>query len=392
MVKKTGYKLSDRFKLIDKPLFFACLILLVFGLLNIVTASSREAATWEYGIYHFFFQHLKMIGFGVLAFIVVMRLPTKNYNRMIVLGWVILIVLILYTIFYGEAHRGSNRWINIEGFRFQPGDFAKPVVVVITAVLFEKYTRLIKRKPIEARKIINMAIIFCLSLAIAVFLQRDFGNAFIIGTIFLALFLAGPMDWQLKFKYIGALFVVGFVLISVFLLGGGKIFQSYQIKRLDFLKPCTKYEVTGYQICNGYIAINEGGLFGVGIGNSRQKYSYIDEPHTDMVFAIIIEEYGALFAGFLFSIYTLIMIRMIKISNAAKKLKLKYMAYGVMIYTFMQILINLGGLFGLMPFTGVILPFFSYGGSFTIAYLASIALVLRVSYENKQEKIKIKKN
>ncbi len=391
MKEKTNDRFINIIKSLDRPLLFGFLFLLIFGLLNIVTASSREAATWQYGIYHYFGQHLKMISLGLIAFFMALKMPTSKYNRFITFGWMIIVTLILYTIFNGETHRGSNRWINIEGFRFQPGEFAKPLVIVITAVLFERYIKLINKRPKEAENLMRLIFVFGLAPAIFVFFQKDLGNSFIIGTIFMTLFLLGPLSFKGKMSYLGLTGLALLLMSTILFWGGGSILKEYQINRLDYLSPCSKYEKRGYQICNGYIAINEGGLFGVGIGNSRQKYSYIDEPHTDMVFAIIVEEYGALFAGFLLLVYTGIMIRLIAIANNAKKIRLRYIALGIFVYTFMQILINLGGLFGLMPFTGVILPFLSYGGSFTIAYLATFAIAFRVCYENKKEKIKLKK-
>ncbi len=391
MKKNKSNRLINIIKSLDRPLLFAFLFMLIFGMLNIVTASSREAATWQYGIYHYFGQHLKMISLGLVAFFIALKMPTSKYNRLATIGWIIILGLIIYTIFYGESHRGSNRWINIEGFRFQPGEFAKPLVIVITAVLFERYQKLMIKRPKEAESLMRLIFVFGLGLAVAVFFQKDLGNAFIIGTIFLSLFILGPLSAKGKMLYLGLVGLVLLIISTILFWGGGGILEQYQINRFDFLDPCSKYERRGYQICNGYIAINEGGLFGVGIGNSRQKYSYIDEPHTDMVFSIIVEEYGVIIAGGLLLVYTAIMIRFLAIAKNAKKTRLRYIAFGIFVYTFLQILINLGGLFGLIPFTGVILPFLSYGGSFTIAYLATFGIAFRLCYENRQEKIKLKK-
>ena len=145
----------------------------------------------------------------------------------------------------------------------------------------------------------------------------------------------------------------------------------------------------GYNICNAFIAINDGGLFGVGIGKSTQKYSYIPEPHTDSAFAIIAEEYGVIGCAFIFIGYTIILWRIIIISSNASTKRGRYMCLGIATYVFAHILVNMGGLFGLMPLTGVPLPFFSYGGSFVISLIAAFAIVQRVNIETKNQKIKI---
>ena len=161
------------------------------------------------------------------------------------------------------------------------------------------------------------------------------------------------------------------------------------MSRFDFFNPCSKYETTGYQICNGFIALNDGGLFGLGIGKSKQKYSYIPEPHTDSIFAIIGEEHGAIKCSFIFLTYIFVLFRILKISTNATTLRGRYICLGIATYIFMHIFINLGGLFGIIPLTGVPLPFLSYGGTFAISLMCSLAVVQRVHIETKLEKFKL---
>ena len=144
------------------------------------------------------------------------------------------------------------------------------------------------------------------------------------------------------------------------------------------------------KVCNAFIAINNGGITGVGLGKSTQKYSYIPEPHTDMVFAIIAEENGVIICSLIFIAYLIIIYRILKLSMRTKDLKNKYICIGVATYIFLHILINLGGLFGVIPLTGVPLPFLSYGGSFTLSLIATLAVVQRIHIEMKNQKIKIK--
>ena len=171
---------------------------------------------------------------------------------------------------------------------------------------------------------------------------------------------------------------------------GGKVLSEAQLERFNFFNPCKNYETSGYQICNSFIAINDGGLTGLGIGKSKQKYSYIPEPHTDSVFAIIAEENGLIFCAFIFIGYMVILWRILEISSRATTIRGRYISLGVATYFFAHIFINLGGLFGIIPLTGVPLPFLSYGGSFLISSICSLCLVQRVSIETSLSNIDTK--
>ena len=128
-----------------------------------------------------------------------------------------------------------------------------------------------------------------------------------------------------------------------------------------------------------------------GIGKSKQKYSYISEPHTDSIFAIFVEEWGFIAAIFIFICYALVLGRVLTISSRAKTIRGRYITLGIAVYIFMHIFLNLGGLFGLIPLTGVPLPFLSYGGSFTICLMCSLTIVQRVCIETKELTAKEKK-
>ena len=189
-----------------------------------------------------------------------------------------------------------------------------------------------------------------------------------------------------KLKIIaGSIAVVG---ICLFIFGSDilrhtSFLNEEQISRLTYTNPCTRYtEKTGYQVCNGFIAMNNGGLFGVGLGNSTQKYLYLPEPYTDFIFAIIVEELGVITGIILILAYLFILYRILLIGRQSPTNRGAVFCYGVATYIFFHIAINLLGIMGLMPMTGVPLPFMSYGGSFTICLIAALTIVQRVSIEN----------
>jgi len=147
----------------------------------------------------------------------------------------------------------------------------------------------------------------------------------------------------MKIIKIGA---VGILIAAVAVMySGTEVFKSYQMKRFEFKNPCSRYrEDTGYQVCNGFIAINNGGLFGVGLGNSSQKYLYLPESHTDFIFPIIVEELGSIVGSLIIIGYIVILYRILKIAKEAENIRLGVIAYGVFLYVLFHILINLLGI------------------------------------------------
>ena len=217
-------------------------------------------------------------------------------------------------------------------------------------------------------------------------MQKDLGTAIVLVSIFLIMFLTSPISRQEKINSLAILIIVVFILGLLIYSVKGYLLSDAQKSRFNFFDPCSKYAETGYQVCNAYIAIHNGGAFGVGIGKSTQKYSYIPEPHTDMVFAIVSEEMGLIKCTFIFIGYIIILYRILKLSKITHTIKNRYICLGISVFIFMHIFINLGGLFGLIPLTGVPLPFLSYGGSFTITLLISLAVVQRIHIETYLQK------
>ena len=237
-----------------------------------------------------------------------------------------------------------------------------------------------------------MAVTFVI--AVLIFVQPDLGTTIIFTLLVASIFFTSPISKEIRNKIL--VIVVSFVLICalVFVGGGNKLLTEGQLSRFDFTKPCSteKFYGNGNQVCNGYIAINHGGLFGVGLGNSTQKYLYLPEAHTDFIFAIIVEELGFVGAISIFILYFLLIGRIIKIGRESYNTRGFLICMGVTAYLLLHIFVNLGGIFGIMPMTGVPLPFMSYGGSFSMCLVLSLTFVQRVNVENKfyQEKNKKK--
>ena len=384
-MKRLIKHIFNNLRYMDKQLFFASTILIIFGLFNIVTASSREAISIEAPLYYYFFKHGQMLLIGLFLGLIILNTDSKHYKLWTMIAYIAICICLFYLAFYGVSNRGAKNWIKIGPITFQPSEFIKPIIIVLLALLFEKFYKFFKTKNINHYN--KIAVIFftiCIPSSF-VFLQKDFGTMLIILIIFIFMFVTSPIFKKEKLN--SALFVVvcgtlGCLLVSA--VTGKKLLSEAQLDRFNYINPCKNYETSGYQICNGFIAINDGGLFGLGIGKSKQKYSYIPEPHTDSIFAIIVEEYGLIFCLFILFDYAYILWRILEISSGAHTIRGRYICLGVATYLFAHIFINLGGLFGLIPLTGVPLPFLSYGGSFLISAVCALCLVQRICIEKKK--------
>lgn len=384
-------KLFKLLKDIDMPLLIVSIALFTFGLLNIVTASSRAAVVnYDVSIYYYFYRQLAFIILGLILGGIIIKTDTKVYKVIIYILFIIAIGLNIWALSSREIG-GSNNWIDFKFVKLQPSEISKPIIIVMLAILFEKYYRKLRTVNISHYDIIGRILIVAFIIPAIILKQKDLGTLLITLFVVGMMFLASPILKKDKFKTIVFLITVLSLGLLVMYLVQGEILNDARKSRLtSYLDPCGKYESGGYQVCNSYIAINDGGMFGLGIGKSKQKYSYIPEPHTDSAFAIIAEEYGIYRTVFIFIGYVIILHRILSIGSKASTLRGRYICLGVASLIFAHIFINLGGMFGVIPLTGVPLPFLSYGGSFVLSLISSLALVQRINIETKNQKIKIK--
>ena len=389
MKEKSLFKLL---KDLDKPLLIASAALFIFGLLNIVTASSRAAVVnYDVSIYYYFYRQLAFIVIGLIAGAIIIKTDTKYYKIIVPVLFVAVIFLNLWALTFEELS-GSKNWIDLKIIKLQPSEFSKPIIIAMLAILFEKNYRKLRTVNIKHYDIIATMLLIALIIPAIIVLQKDFGTFLITLFIVGMMFLASPILKIDKIKTFILMIILGALALLVIYLKQGYILNDARISRFtSFLDPCGNYENGGYQVCNSYIAINDGGLWGLGIGKSKQKYSYIPEPHTDSAFAIIAEEYGIYRTIFIFLLYGVVLYRISVIGARASTLRGRYICIGIVSYIFIHIFINLGGMFGLIPLTGVPLPFLSYGGSFVLSLIASLAIVQRICIECKNKTIKIPK-
>lgn len=367
------------FNKIDKPLLFITLICLIFGLMAVGSASSLKAYMSRQDSYYFLKRQLLFSLVGVFLGYVVIKIPIKKYKRAIYFAVLAIIGMLIYVLVNAEVVKGITGWINFGAFNLQPSEFAKTVTILYLALSFEK---LMKLKQVGmVRKFIPFLI--PLVFMALIFKQPDFGTMLVVFGICVTVFILVPYDRKSKF-IITIFSIVSILIVVLAMVITGKGLTKNQLDRFNYKAPCTRYrQKTGYQVCNGYIAINSGGLLGNGFGNSKQKFLYLPEAHTDFIFAIVIEELGFVSGLVILIAYFILIWRIILIAKNSYNIQGMIICYGVATYISLHIIINLGGVLGLIPLTGIPLPFYTYGGSFMINLLVALALVQRVCIENK---------
>ena len=366
------------FKYLDKPLLIVTILLFIFGLIMVFSASNVVAyMSYQVSPYNYFIKQGIFLLIGLVLFIIMIGFSTKSYGIFSKALLIVFIASLVILIMYIKPKNQAVSWFDFGFFSFQPSEFIKVVVIVWLSYYYEKN---IKKLNTYTKSL--FPIVVCLGIAALIFLQPDLGTTIIFGIIVAAIFFAVPIKKLIKAQVtFGIVGLVFFAAVALF--GAGKsLLLTRQLERFDFKKPCDKLLTTGNQVCNCYIAINNGGLTGVGLGNSTQKYLYLPEPYTDFIFAIIVEELGLITGIIIILAYMFILFRILSIGRKSATNRGATMCYGVAIYIFIHIVVNLLGIFGMMPMTGVPLPFMSYGGSFTICLIASLAIVQRVSVEN----------
>lgn len=365
------------FKYLDKPLLIISIILFVVGLIMVFSSSNVTAyMTHAASPYNYFIKQGAFLLVGLIFSLIMIKFNTKLYG---ILSWTLFLgvgVSLFALLFIGKTKNQVISWYDLGLFSFQPSEFIKVISIIWMAEYYEK-----NKDNLSSYWVSLFPLFACGIIAILIFVQPDLGTTIIYLVIVFAIFLAEPVPKSIKTKLIfggvGAIVLATFALLS----SGKQLILERQLERLNFTRPCDRLLDTGNQVCNGYIAINNGGLTGKGLGNSTQKYLYLPEPYTDFIFTITVEELGSAIGVLIIILYMVVLYRILAIGRKSYTNRGSTICYGVAVYIFCHIAVNLMGIFGLIPMTGVPLPFMSYGGSFTICLIAALTAVQRVSVE-----------
>lgn len=372
-------------KRIDKFLLFLMIVFCIFGLIMIFSASTASTVLrYEVATSHFFKKQLEALIVAFIGGFIVLLIPTNKYKGLTYIGTLLIILALFAVLVMGKITGGARSWFKLGPLSLQPSEFAKVALVVFLAQTYDLLNKMNRPKPI----VFLFPLVVPILMFILIMIEPDMGSALIIFLITIFTFFSVPKVRKDLGRIFKILIVPIILFVFLFFFAGDKILSNEQISRLNFKNPCVRYtDDTGYQVCNSLIAISNGGLFGVGLSNSTQKFLYLPESHTDFIFPIICEELGSIVGSIVIILYFVFLLRIYKIAKEADNLRTSILAYGAFWYFCSHIVINLLGILALVPLTGVPLPFLSYGGSYALCCIIMCFIVERVAIENNKNRL-----
>ncbi len=358
----------------DKIFIIIIAVIVVFGLMMLSSASAANAYAKFGNSYYYFYHQLIGLGVGIAVFFALSKLNYHFWRKYAVALLFISVLLLLLVFIPGlSAHYGKARsWINVFGFSLQPSEFVKISFLIYLAAWLERR----KDKLHDFAQGIGPFVVVLLGISFLMLLQPDLGTLFIIATTSLIVYFAGGG------KMLHLLVIILLASLSLALLVH---VNSYQIDRFKCMAdPSFSPNDICYQINQSLIAIGSGGWWGRGIGESRQKFMYLPEVVGDSIFAVIAEEVGFIFSVLLVFLYIFLFYRGILIAKNAPDDFGRLLTIGIVTWIAVQAVVNIGGMIGFMPMTGVPLPLISYGGSAMLASLAALGIVVNISKHTKK--------
>lgn len=353
----------------DFIIFFAVIALLGIGVVMVYSSSAVSAYVNFDDSYYFLKRQIIWASLGLLAMVLTMNVDYHVWRKLakpVMVVTLILLVLVLVP-GLGKVVNGARRWLGFGSLYLQPSEIAKLSMVLFTSTSLAKHQERISS---FLRGIVPQLLMLLVVFAL-ILKEPDLGTALsIAGTVFVLLFVSGA-----KMTHLGSLGAVGVIGIIAAVL-----YEPYRMKRLlAFSDPWADPLDTGYHIIQSLYAIGSGGLFGVGLGRSREKFLYLPEPHTDFIFAILGEELGLIGTLTVIILFFLFAWRGLKVAISAPDIYGSVLATGLTTMIMVQALMNIAVVTASMPVTGIPLPFLSFGGSALIFTLAGVGILLNIS-------------
>lgn len=361
-MKNLRTSLQSQKKSADLPLLISILILVVFGLIMVYDASVVQGLKIFNDGYYYIKLQITWVILGIVSMLFFAKFDYKKL-KIYAFPLILLSFLMLVAVFIpglGVSGGGAHRWLKIGPITVQPAEIIKLTGVIFLSAIFEKKAKLLPFLILVAGVTIVTAV-----------LQKDLGSTIVfVATVTLLYFASGAPYWHFILTLpVGIAALVTLIFTS-----------SYRSKRiLAFLDPFSDVQGYTYHISQVLIALGSGGLFGLGLGHSRQKFQYIPEVSTDSIFGIIGEELGFLGGILLLGLFALVLVRGFKIAQNCQDSFGRILALGITCWLGIQVVINLSSMTALSPLTGVPLPFISYGGSALVANLIGVGILLNIS-------------
>lgn len=360
-------KVNDR---ATTMLLVLVVVLVVVGLGVTMSASSAVAldVTESQDQWYYLKRQLIGVGLGTFALIVASRIPYRFYRKAALPLFLLTVGLLVAVEFNGITEGGATRWLRLPGLTsFQPSELAKVSVVFVLAYLMEKKARLLTNFP---HFIVPVAAILGI-VGVLVIRQPDLGTLIIIGAAAMAVIVAS--DVPMKF-----ILVIG--LVAVLATTYLAFDADYRAARFDaYLDPYADPSGDGYQLIQGYYALGNGGVFGVGLGASRARWFYLPNAHTDFIFAIIGEETGLIGGLTVIGLFIALAVAGWIVASRAPDGFGRMVAAGITVWLSFQALVNIGGVLGVIPITGIALPFVSFGSTALAVSMGAIGILVNIA-------------
>jgi cell division protein FtsW len=361
--------MKPRRKVPDFVLFVVILVLLTIGIIIVYSSSYIYAQTTYHDGAYYLKRQLLWALLGIVGMVVTMRIDYRNYqkwaNTLFLISLALLILVMIPGV--GTGAKGATRWINLGFTNLQPSELAKLTMVIFLAKNLSSMQNRIRD---FLHGVLPQLLIIGLVCGL-VLIQPDLGTAVTIaGTAFLMLMAAGAKRSHL----------VGLATLGVGLVGAAIRLKGYRMKRmLAFIDPWADPGGAGFQTIQSLYAVGSGRLFGMGLGQGRQKFLYLPEQHTDFIFAVLSEELGFIGSAFVVMLFFTFMWRGLKIALKSPDNFGALLAVGITIMVVLQAVINIGVVTGVLPVTGITLPFISYGGTSLTISLVGMGILLNIS-------------
>lgn len=359
---------------VDSFLVFTILILLAFGLVMVFSASYADAANRYGDSYYYIKRQSVMVVIGLIGMVIASRLPLWVYKSLAVPAYGVSVLLLVAVLVFGDSGGGAQRWIDLGFLRFQPSELAKFALILMLAWYYAKFgTKAFDLKSEKNSNLYGTVYPLCLIGLICglVLLEKHLSGIIIIGCIGLMVMFASGI----KLKLLILLGSVAGVGVAAFAL-----LTDYTKRRIDIWRNPAAHPLDGgWQTLQGMRAIGSGGFFGLGLGNSRQKFSYVSEPQNDFIFTIVCEELGFIGAIAVIVLFGLLVWRSFVIAFRSPDRFAQLVAIGIGSKIALQVLLNIAVVTNSIPNTGIALPFFSYGGTAMIVQLAEVGTLLAIS-------------
>lgn len=364
---------------IDIPFLGLTIALLTIGLIMLFSASYPYAYYYKDSSYYYFIRQIFFAVAGLVAMLLMSKINYKILKAIYKPVFVVTIALLVIVLFYHTNFKEFKRWIPLGPVTIQPSDLAKFTIILTLAVYISKYYKKMKTMKYGILIPVGIIAVFCG----LIYLEHHLSCTILMFFIGACLMFAGGSDWKLFAFGLAVIVLLGFLVVSF-----PTLIENYAGERIVAWLDKDYDPLNGrWQTNNSLYAIGSGGFFGVGLGNSKQKYLYVSEPQNDFIFSIVCEELGFLGAAIIIALFAALVIRGLIIASRCKDKFGSLLVIGVVAQIGLQVVLNILVVTDTLPNTGFALPFFSYGGTAIFMLLFEIGVVLSVSRKTNQQKV-----